>query len=38
VLETARKVADLKGLPLEQVAEATRLNAARVYRFHLPEA
>jgi len=37
VLETARRVAELKGLSLEQVAEATSLNAARVYRFHLPE-
>ena len=38
VLETARKVAELKGLSLEQVAEATSLNAARVYGFRLPEA
>ena len=36
VLETARKVAELKGLPLERVAEETSLNAARVYRFQLP--
>ena len=36
VVETARKVAELKGLPLEEVAEATSLNAARVYRFELP--
>jgi len=38
VLETARKVAELKGLPLAEVAEATSLNAARVYGFRLPEA
>ena len=38
VVETARKVAELKGLSLEEVAEATSLNAARVYRFQLPEA
>jgi TatD DNase family protein len=38
VLETARKVAELKGLTLEQVAEATSLNAARMYGFRLPEA
>ena len=37
VLETARRIAELKGLTLEQVAEATSLNAARVYRFQLPE-
>jgi TatD DNase family protein len=36
VVETARKVAELKGLPLEDVAEATSRNAARVYRFELP--
>jgi TatD DNase family protein len=38
VVETARKVAELKGLPLEEVAEATSVNAARVYRFQLPDA
>jgi len=38
VLETARRVAQLKGLPLEELAEATSLNAARVYRFRLPDA
>lgn len=38
VLETARRVAELKGLPVEQVAEATSINAARVYRFQLPES
>jgi TatD DNase family protein len=38
VLETARKVAELKGLPLEDVAEGTSINAARVYRFRLPES
>jgi TatD DNase family protein len=37
VVETARKVAELKGLPLEEVAEATSLTAARVYRFQLPD-
>jgi len=37
VVETARKVAELKGLPLEDLAEATSLNAARVYRFRLPD-
>jgi TatD DNase family protein len=36
VVETARKVAELKGLPLEEVAEATSVTAARVYRFQLP--
>jgi len=38
VVETARKMAELKGLPLEQVAETTSLSAARVYRFRLPDA
>ncbi|HVP61243.1 MAG TPA: TatD family hydrolase [Myxococcaceae bacterium] len=38
VVETARRVAELKRLPLEQVAEATSVNAARVYRFQLPDA
>ena len=37
VVETARRVAELKGLPLETVAEATSSNAARVYRIRLPE-
>lgn len=36
VVETGRKVAELKGLPVEAVAEATTLSAARVYRFPLP--
>lgn len=36
VVETARRVAELKGLPVEAVAEATSLNAERVYRFRLP--
>ena len=38
VLETARRVAELKRLRLEMVAEATSANAARVYRFRLPDA
>ncbi len=38
VVETARRVAELKGLPLEQLAEATSINAARAYRFQLPGA
>jgi len=38
VLETARRVAELKRLPLETLAEATSANAARVYRFRLPDA
>jgi TatD DNase family protein len=33
VVETARRVAELKGLPLEMLAEATSANAARVYGF-----
>jgi len=37
VVETARKGDELKGLPLEEVAEATSLTAARVYRFQLPD-
>jgi len=36
VVETARRVAELKALPLEQAAETTSLNAARMYRFQLP--
>jgi len=38
VVETARKVAELKGLRVEELAETTSLNAARVYRFRLPDA
>jgi TatD DNase family protein len=38
VVETARRVAELKRLGLEEVAEATSLSAARVYRFELPAA
>jgi TatD DNase family protein len=38
VVETARKVAEIKGLPLEDIAEMTSINAARVYRFRLPGA
>ncbi len=33
VVETAKKVAELKGLSLEQVAEATTANSARVFGF-----
>jgi TatD DNase family protein len=36
VLETARRVAELKGLTLEALAEATTANAARVFGFRLP--
>jgi TatD DNase family protein len=36
VLETAKKVAELKGLPLEEVAETTSRNAASVFGFRLP--
>ncbi|HLL54718.1 MAG TPA: TatD family hydrolase [Myxococcaceae bacterium] len=36
VLETAKKVAELKGLPLEEVAETTSRNAAAVFGFRLP--
>jgi TatD DNase family protein len=32
VVETARRVAELKGVPTEEVAEATTANAERVYR------
>lgn len=35
VLETARRVAELKGLTLEALAEATTANAARVFGFRL---
>lgn len=38
VVETARRVAELKGVALDEVAEATSLNAARVYRFQLQGA
>ncbi|HZJ55875.1 MAG TPA: TatD family hydrolase [Myxococcaceae bacterium] len=38
VVETARKVAELKELPFEEVAEATSVNAARMYGFQLPDA
>lgn len=36
VVETARRVATLKGLSLEAVAEATTANAARVFGFPVP--
>jgi TatD DNase family protein len=36
VLETARQVSELKGLPLEDLAEVTSGTAARVYGFRLP--
>jgi TatD DNase family protein len=36
VLETARRVSELKGLPLEDLAEVTSGTAARVYGFRLP--
>jgi TatD DNase family protein len=36
VVETARRVAELKGLPLEALAEATTANAARLFGFVLP--
>jgi TatD DNase family protein len=36
VVETARRVAELKGLPLETLAEATTANAARVFGFPTP--
>jgi TatD DNase family protein len=36
VVETGRKVAELKALPVEEVAEGTTRAAARVYRFALP--
>jgi Tat protein secretion system quality control protein TatD with DNase activity len=35
VVETGRKLAELKGLSVEAVAEATTTAAARVYRFAL---
>jgi TatD DNase family protein len=38
VVETARRVAELQVLPLEQLAEMTSLNAARVYGFTLPRS
>jgi len=38
VLETARRVAELRGVSLETVAKVTSLNAARVYRFELPDS
>lgn len=37
VVETARKLAELKALPLEEVARATSENAARVFGFTLPD-
>jgi TatD DNase family protein len=36
VVETARRVAELKGLSLDVLAEGTSLNAARIYAFRLP--
>ena len=36
VVETAKKVAELKGVPLEEVARATSTSAARVFGFSLP--
>ena len=36
VLETAKRVAELKGLPLDNLAEATTRNAARLFGFVLP--
>jgi TatD DNase family protein len=38
VVETARRVAELKGLTLEALAEATTANAARLFGFRIPEA
>jgi TatD DNase family protein len=35
VVETAKKIAELKGVALEQVAEATSRNAARLFGFEL---
>ena len=36
VVETARKIAELKALPVEEIARATSENAARVFGFNLP--
>lgn len=36
VVETAKKIAELKSLPLEEVAERTSQNAAALFRFSLP--
>lgn len=36
VVETARKIAELKGLNVEEVAEATTRNAATLFGFSLP--
>jgi len=36
VLETARRVAELKGLTLEALADATTANAARLFGFSVP--
>jgi TatD DNase family protein len=36
VVETAKRVAELKGLPLEALAEATTANASRLFGFALP--
>lgn len=38
VVETARRVAELKGLTLEAVAESTTLNAARLFGFEAESA
>lgn len=38
VVETAKKVAELKARPLEEVAEATCANAAAMFGFKLPPA
>jgi Tat protein secretion system quality control protein TatD with DNase activity len=36
VVETGKKLAELKGLSIEEVAEATTLNAGRLFK--LPKA
>ena len=36
VVETARKIAELKAMPLEEIARATSENAARLFGFRLP--
>ena len=36
VVETARKLAEIKGLSLADVAEATARNTAALFGFHLP--
>ena len=36
VVETAKKLAELKGVPVEKIAEVTTANAAALFGFSVP--